>query len=279
MGCSSSKSASKAPAQAATAVPEGDFKINLENPTGDLGMGVTVQQPEKKYILVEIVKDEGLIPAWNKNNENTPEVQVKPGDLIVVINGKFGNSEEMLAECKTSTITLAVKRAASPAEETVAEKLEADRPATSGPAAEGPAAETPAAEAEAAEAPLAQAPAAETLAAEASAPVSPTAEGSQAQQAPAANTPSAGAPAEEAPAAQSATEVPIAGAPTVEPPAGEAPAVEAPAEATVAEVPTADVPAAEASTAEAFEDNLVSVDPDPAEMGPGASESQMCRWC
>merc|ERR1711959_123828 len=99
MGCSGSKTAAKASAPAPIETTEADFKINIENPTGDADMGLVVQYPEKKYILVESIKEEGLIPSWNKANENTPEVQVKVGDSIVMINGKFGDSDAMMLEC------------------------------------------------------------------------------------------------------------------------------------------------------------------------------------
>merc|ERR1711981_1226987 len=115
MGCSGSK-ASKAAASpsappAAAETTEADFKIHIDNPTGDAGLGLVIKCPEKKYILVESIKEEGLIPSWNKANENTPEMQVKAGDFIVVVNGKFGESDVMLAECKAKSITLGVKRA------------------------------------------------------------------------------------------------------------------------------------------------------------------------
>merc|ERR550514_777035 len=160
MGCSGSKTAAKAQASpaapAAAETTEADFKINIENSTGDADMGLVVQYPEKKYILVESVKEEGLIPSWNKANENTPEVQVKAGDFIVAINGKFGDSDAMLAECKAKSVSLAVKRApqaAAPAEEAPA----AQTSATAASAAEAPAAENLAAEAPVAEVAAAEA--------------------------------------------------------------------------------------------------------------------------
>jgi hypothetical protein len=176
MGCSGSKTAAKA--QAAPAAPpaetlgtEGDFKINLENPTSDADLGLVVNCPEKKYILVESIKEAGLVPSWNKTNENTPEMQVKAGDFIVAINGKFGDSDAMMAECKAQSVSLAVKRApqaAAPA----AEAPLAEATATAAPAAEEPAAEPPAAEAPVAEVAAADAPA-DAAAAEAEAPELP----------------------------------------------------------------------------------------------------------
>jgi hypothetical protein len=184
MGCGGSKaSKASAPAAAPAQTPaqafEGDFKINLENATGSASLGATVNFPEKKYVLVEAVSEEGLIPAWNKASENTPEMQLKAGDAIVVVNGVFGDSDLMMAELKSNAITLAVKRGPITAEAPAAE--------AAAPAPEAPAAEAPSAEAPAAEAPAAEAAA---LAAEASAAAAPAAE----------------APAVEAPAVEGADE-------------------------------------------------------------------------
>merc|ERR1740130_634066 len=143
MGCSGSK-ASQATAPAAvkasaSQTPEGDFKINLENASGSERLGAVAQFPESKYILIESVKEEGLIPSWNKGCENTPEMQVKSGDLIVVVNGVFGNSDLMLAELKSKTITLTMKRAQSAIGITAAEAPSAATPEV--PTAEAPVAE------------------------------------------------------------------------------------------------------------------------------------------
>jgi len=118
MGCGGSKTATAntAPA-AAPAAAQGDFKINLDNASGSKSLGAVAIFPENKYILVESVKEEGLISSWNQGCENTPEMQVKAGDLIVVINGVFGNSDLMMAELKSKEIILTVKRGQSATEE------------------------------------------------------------------------------------------------------------------------------------------------------------------
>lgn len=186
MGCGGSKTskadASSPPPAATTEAPEGDFKVTLENPTGSVSMGIAAKFPEKKYILVESMKDEGLIPAWNKAKENTPEVQVNAGDLLLVVNGISGNSDAMLEECKAKSIVVLVKRAASAAVAPATETPVIEAPTAEGPAAEGPSSEepvpqaeapvveaaagAPAMEAQAGEAPAAEVPVAEASAAE-----------------------------------------------------------------------------------------------------------------
>jgi hypothetical protein len=119
MGCTSSNTAQAKTAQAVAPVvaqsevplliPEGDFKIKLENATCSEHLGVKANFPQKKYIVVDSVNEEGLISAWTRGKENTPGFQVKAGDSIVVINGVFGDSDLMLAEVKSKEITLVVK--------------------------------------------------------------------------------------------------------------------------------------------------------------------------
>jgi hypothetical protein len=242
---------------------EGDFKINLENPSGGESLGAVVEFPETKYILIESLKEEGLIPSWNKGCENTPETQVQAGDLIVVVNGVFGKSDLMLAELKSKVITLTVKRA---------------QPVTGTPAAEAPAAEAPAAAitevpvgAPAAGAPAAKAPS--------RAEATPTA----------AEAPAAESPAVEAPAADAAA-APVAGAPAEEALVAESPAAEAPlVEVPRAETPAAAKPAAVATAAAASKEPAVksaavvmpqvTVQAEDGDMSADAREERLCKLC
>jgi len=252
MGCSGSKTAPQAQAasKAAPETPEGDFKITVQNTQGEAGLGLVAKFPEKTYILVESVKEEGLIPSWNKANVNTPDVQVNAGDMLVAINGKSGNSDEMLAECKAESITFVVKRAPSPtvaAESPAPEAAAADSPATELPAADGSAAEGPAVEAPAAtEAAAAEAPAAEVP--------------------PAADAPPAENLAVEWAATPLAAEAP-AGAPGAEAPATEQAAVE---------------PAAEPAPTDAdlgLADTSIGVEPESTEIEPAATGAKTCVFC
>jgi len=253
MGCSGSKKAPQAQAASKVAqeTPEGDFKITVQNTQGEAGLGLVAKFPEKAYILVESLKDEGLIPSWNKANVNTPDVLIKPGDMFVAINGKFGNSDEMLVECKAESITFVVKRAPSPAAATeppAAEAASAEAPATELPAAGGPAAEDPAAES----------PAAATEAAAAEAPA--------AEVPPAADAPPAENLAVEWAATPLAAEAP-AGAPAAEAPATEQAAVE---------------PAAEPAPTDAdlgLADTSIGVEPESTEMEPAATGAKTCVFC
>ena len=120
---------------------------------------MAVTYPEKKQMVVHAVKDAGLIPDWNKRNENTPDVQIKPGDIFLVINGVFGDTDLMMKEvADQKSLSITVKRAdaapvaaPAPAEAPVTPEEPAAEPATEAPAAEAPAAEAPPGEAAAAE--------------------------------------------------------------------------------------------------------------------------------
>jgi hypothetical protein len=244
MGCSGSKaSQAKAPAAAQaetpSQIPEGDFKINLENVSGSpYSLGAVAQFPESKYILIESVKEKGLIPSWNKGCENTPEMQVKAGDLIVVVNGVFGESDLMLAELKAKAITLTVKRG---------------QPATATQAAEAPASEAAAAATPvAAEAPAVEAPAAEAAVADAAA------------------APVAEAPSEEAPVAEStAAEAPVVKV-LAETPAAAEPAAVATA-AAASEEPAVKSPAVVMPQ--------INVQAEDGEISADAREERLCNLC
>eukprot|EP00929_Paragymnodinium_shiwhaense_P047948 TRINITY_DN24315_c0_g1_i1.p1 TRINITY_DN24315_c0_g1~~TRINITY_DN24315_c0_g1_i1.p1 ORF type:complete len:241 (-),score=62.61 TRINITY_DN24315_c0_g1_i1:212-934(-) len=118
MGCSGSK-APAVPAAAAPSVkkdPEGDFKVLIEGASENDKLGLAIVGMSDNTYKVTDVREAGLVPDWNKNNESTPANVVKAGDLIVSINGKFGDLEAMKAELKTTSLCLAIQRgAAAPA--------------------------------------------------------------------------------------------------------------------------------------------------------------------
>lgn len=199
MGCSGSKTASgktadsnavpveaetKAPAPAA---PEGDYKVNIEREEDGASFGVSIVAMSDGTFKVTSVKEDGLIPAWNTKNVNTPEVCCKAGDFIVTVNGIFGDTTAMQEQLKGKSVTMALKRPtpsdAQPPVQVAPAAAEA-APAAE-PAAEPPVAEeltTEAATAPAEKAPEESAPAAdaavvedELLAAQTQSPRSPAA--------------------------------------------------------------------------------------------------------
>jgi hypothetical protein len=265
MGCGNSKTnATKAapaaaPEQTQGQMPEGDFKITLEKTEELSTIGLVVTYPEKKWVVVSEIKDEGLAPDWNKRNANTPEQQFKPGDMILAINGVFDNSDLMMQEVQNQkTLNLVVKRAV------------ADVPKASPESA--PAVPEPAAEP--APATSATTPAAETTAAAAEAPV---------LEAPVAEAPAAEAPVAEAPAAEASSgEAPAGEAPAAEAPAGEAPIVEIPdPEAVPVETPKEEAPTVAETVATTpitgiDDSQLVDAGPEEGELQPSQVDKTVC---
>eukprot|EP00929_Paragymnodinium_shiwhaense_P111252 TRINITY_DN78_c0_g2_i1.p1 TRINITY_DN78_c0_g2~~TRINITY_DN78_c0_g2_i1.p1 ORF type:complete len:203 (-),score=95.50 TRINITY_DN78_c0_g2_i1:303-911(-) len=145
MGCSGSKNVAAAPAAAAAPVaPEADFKVALETTEATQPLGLTIvscAQPAVG-ILVQTVKEEGLVPTYNKQYESTPEQQVAAGDVIVAVNGIFGDYEQMTKELQQQKkLTLSLRRPAAGAAAERAEKTaEEQQPEKAAPAGE-PAAE------------------------------------------------------------------------------------------------------------------------------------------
>eukprot|EP00929_Paragymnodinium_shiwhaense_P035785 TRINITY_DN19282_c0_g1_i1.p1 TRINITY_DN19282_c0_g1~~TRINITY_DN19282_c0_g1_i1.p1 ORF type:complete len:222 (-),score=62.31 TRINITY_DN19282_c0_g1_i1:289-891(-) len=121
MGCSGSKNAAGAPAAPAAAAPEGDFKLTLERADAAQAMGLLiVASTDPVGIQVQAVKEDGLVPTYNKQYESTPEQQVKSGDIIVAINSVFGDFELMKKEFEQQKLSLTLRRPAAivqPAEE------------------------------------------------------------------------------------------------------------------------------------------------------------------
>lgn len=140
MGCSNS-TPKESPAARDRVVLEGDFKVSIERSDDVEMFGVSFEQHEETYAKITQIEPSGLIQAWNQRHENTPELQLKPGDIIVSFNGISGPLSTTKKELNKKTITLWVKRATSdnvtevsPAAEPAAELAGASEDATAGAA-------------------------------------------------------------------------------------------------------------------------------------------------
>lgn len=108
MGCSGSTAAQPKPVAAA---PEGDYKVTIER-ADDAKMGLSIVTMTDNTIKINALKDEGLVSDWNKKNEEaSPELMVKEGDLILAVNGVFVDVEAMKKEMEQKTFTMTLKRA------------------------------------------------------------------------------------------------------------------------------------------------------------------------
>lgn len=131
MGCSGSTVGCAAEAQARKQRPwisasflEGDFKVQLEKSSDHDTLGVAALCPGNQFMVVQSVREEGMIPAWNRGcHENTtPELLVKPGDIIVAVNGILANSDGMKREIlRQKSVIASIKRALPQEDDPIAE--------------------------------------------------------------------------------------------------------------------------------------------------------------
>eukprot|EP00420_Gonyaulax_spinifera_P014713 CAMPEP_0197906798 /NCGR_PEP_ID=MMETSP1439-20131203/63497_1 /TAXON_ID=66791 /ORGANISM="Gonyaulax spinifera, Strain CCMP409" /LENGTH=173 /DNA_ID=CAMNT_0043528191 /DNA_START=107 /DNA_END=628 /DNA_ORIENTATION=- len=91
----------------------GDFQISLIRSEGaSLGLDLEMRKPGV-YIRVKEVKEEGLVSEWNASHG--PDLQVKPGHLLVSVNGTSGTSQEVLDTLRTEQDLEITLRWVSPA--------------------------------------------------------------------------------------------------------------------------------------------------------------------
>eukprot|EP00929_Paragymnodinium_shiwhaense_P001815 TRINITY_DN102022_c0_g1_i1.p1 TRINITY_DN102022_c0_g1~~TRINITY_DN102022_c0_g1_i1.p1 ORF type:complete len:242 (-),score=30.94 TRINITY_DN102022_c0_g1_i1:110-835(-) len=88
-----------------------DFTVHLTKNTADERFGLAVDLPGQRCLLLKEVLDEGVIASHNEANAGNEDVLLRPGDLIVDINGFYGDAKKMLEQAATeSTLAVAVKR-------------------------------------------------------------------------------------------------------------------------------------------------------------------------
>eukprot|EP00929_Paragymnodinium_shiwhaense_P029592 TRINITY_DN16916_c0_g1_i2.p1 TRINITY_DN16916_c0_g1~~TRINITY_DN16916_c0_g1_i2.p1 ORF type:complete len:211 (+),score=36.10 TRINITY_DN16916_c0_g1_i2:57-689(+) len=107
MGCGGSRSVS---APSPRAHPEGDYKVILRRVSGAEVIGLQVAAMSNQMFRIKHVKPEGLIPAWNEEHENMPERLVKVGDVILEVNGVFGDVHAMARQFRERTVAFKLRR-------------------------------------------------------------------------------------------------------------------------------------------------------------------------
>lgn len=73
-----------------------EFEIIVDRTDG-LPLGVDVQKAADQKLTVDGVGESGLVASWNASN---PNHQVKCGDQIVEVNGRRGDAEAIVNECR-----------------------------------------------------------------------------------------------------------------------------------------------------------------------------------
>lgn len=93
-----SSSTSKLKAVKASTAADNEFAVQLVRRQGDR-LGVEVECCEDPSALCILDVREGLMQSWNRDH---PEQQVRPGDLMVELNGVRGSAEELMAACRSA---------------------------------------------------------------------------------------------------------------------------------------------------------------------------------
>merc|ERR1719188_2892367 len=103
------------PREGAAGRPD-EFSFALRKADGtDLGLSVS---QDGQALLIEAVRGDGAVDAWNKSCAGgpRPERVVGPGDRIVGVNGVTEDPERMLEECESEQLLrLTVRRGGAPA--------------------------------------------------------------------------------------------------------------------------------------------------------------------
>lgn len=86
------------PLQAAAADVE--FAIVLKKTADHSSLGVDVDPANSVYMVVVAVNG-GLVAAWNQAH---PDMEVKPGDHVMAVNGRSGNAQELVEACKAHDV-------------------------------------------------------------------------------------------------------------------------------------------------------------------------------
>lgn len=78
------------------------YAITLDRSSGcRLGMSI-LEHVEQTLLVTDVTR--GLVQEWNSLNETEPQLQVRPGDRIIVVNGVRGNTRQLLDMCKNNQV-------------------------------------------------------------------------------------------------------------------------------------------------------------------------------
>jgi len=81
------------------------FKVELQKDAGFTTLGMEVGEENGASIRVQSIDEHGLVGRYNRTRSSEAST-VHVGDLIVGVNGVFGNTTAMLQECKSQQILI-----------------------------------------------------------------------------------------------------------------------------------------------------------------------------
>jgi len=101
--------ASPTPAPGLAAVtpmkPTPMVKVELRKETGFTTLGMEVNEDRGTAIRVQSIDEHGLVGRYNRS-QGTESTMLRVGDLIIEVNGVFGDPGGMLQECKNQQVLL-----------------------------------------------------------------------------------------------------------------------------------------------------------------------------
>mmetsp|Transcript_25759 Transcript_25759/g.40727 ORF Transcript_25759/g.40727 Transcript_25759/m.40727 type:complete len:177 (-) Transcript_25759:73-603(-) len=80
-----------------------EFKVILKKTADCSSLGMAVDIAEQTTLIVETVIG-GMVDNWNKEHVDSPELQVVKGDVILSVNGVFGDAMKMTQACKKDPV-------------------------------------------------------------------------------------------------------------------------------------------------------------------------------
>lgn len=84
-----------------------EFKAVFRRTSDNEKLGMRLA-PRKTHLLVKELKDLGLALTWNAKEAESPHLQIRPGDIIMNVNGVIGNSEEMMKQFGEPVVNITV---------------------------------------------------------------------------------------------------------------------------------------------------------------------------
>merc|ERR1740117_1982670 len=76
-----------------------EFTIILDRRNGD-GLGIDTTPEDDGALMIKTLTAGGLVDKWNQNlPKNSPEL-VKPGMLIIEVNGRYQTAMQVISACR-----------------------------------------------------------------------------------------------------------------------------------------------------------------------------------
>jgi len=82
--------------------------VRLQRPRGGRSLGLAVDHSDGRTLLIQELSADGLLAEWNTSCD--PAEQIHPGDRIVCVNGRSGDSRGLLEEMSSELLEFTLQR-------------------------------------------------------------------------------------------------------------------------------------------------------------------------